>query len=349
MGRTRRAGGDGVADIGMKGRRHRGVGDVLVDHDAHAVLDLPDVLQHGGGAEADCQHHDGDVAGHVTDWRAGQHDVAGVEMKAPAERIGAGDQAVRGVHHPLRRTRRSGGEHHHREIVGMKRRCGGAGGSLDSRAALEQQLVEAVLALAVDDDHVLELGQLGAHARRHRFVVEATEQLGHDQHLGLGEGQHVTELALAEDRHERVDDRPEPAAGQRDDNELPPVRQLDGDDVAPADAEAEQRAGSARDLVAELGIAETRGLGSIDPVADHRRLVRRSGDRGDQVVVDGAVQPEPARAHRAAVGSEVEGRNRHAVSPAVAAAAKSAVRLFSSLLYGTDYEDEDEGKSTEKP
>jgi hypothetical protein len=49
------------------------------------------------------------------------------------------------------------------------------------------------------------------------------------------------------------------------------------------------------------------------------------------------------------MGSEVESRNRHAVSPAVADAAKSAVRLFSSLLYGTDYEVAGEDESTEKP
>jgi hypothetical protein len=59
--------------------------------------------------------------------------------------------------------------------------------------------------------------------------------------------EHVAQLALAKDRHQRIDDRADAAAGERDDDELPPVRQLNRNDVTATDAHAAQGAGSALD------------------------------------------------------------------------------------------------------
>ena len=46
------------------------------------------------------------------------------------------------------------------------------------------------------------LRQVGLQRLRHRLVIEAAEQFWHDEDLGLGEIEHVAELALAKDRHQ---------------------------------------------------------------------------------------------------------------------------------------------------
>src|SRR5204862_416991 len=80
-------------------------------------------------------------------------------------------------------------------------------GGLDALAALQEHAVEGVRAVAVDDDHMLQLRQAALEAFGHRGVVEAAERRRHDEHLGFGEAEHELELTLAEDRHQRVDDR----------------------------------------------------------------------------------------------------------------------------------------------
>ncbi len=68
-------------------------------------------------------------------------------------------------------------------------------------------------------------------------MIEATEQLWHDQQLRLGEAEHVVELVLAEDRHQGIDDRADPERRQCNHRELPPVRQLNRYDIACTDTE----------------------------------------------------------------------------------------------------------------
>ena len=91
--------------------------------------------------------------------------------------------------------------------------------------------------------------------RRHGGVIEVAKRPAADEHLAAGEAHDVFELAAAEvdadgDRH-----RAEALQREEHERELDPVRQLDGDDVAGADAERAQARRHAIDAVGELAIA----------------------------------------------------------------------------------------------
>ena len=73
--------------------------------------------------------------------------------------------------------------------------------------------------------------------------------------LASAEAQHEAQLALAEDRHQRIGDRADAVAGEEQRRELPPVRQLERDHVALADAALEEPRRDLVDPLAELGIA----------------------------------------------------------------------------------------------
>ena len=164
---------------------------------------------------------------------------------------------------------------------------------------------------------MLQLRQAALEAFGHRGVVEAAEHRRHDEHLGFGEAQHELELTLAEDRHQRVDDRTDAPAGERRDDELPPVRHLQRHDVTRPDAERAQPAGGQRDLVGELAVRQARGLRPIGSVGHQRRLVGCAPNGFDEELVDRPVEPEARCAHRAGVGGGVEGLGRHAGISAV--------------------------------
>lgn len=72
-------------------------------------------------------------------------------------------------------------------------------------------------------------------------MVMTAELGGYDQHACVARAQHELELALPEDRHQRLADRAEPERGQRDRDELEQVGQLVGDRLACFDAELEQQ------------------------------------------------------------------------------------------------------------
>ena len=59
----------------------------------------------------------------------------------------------------------------------------------------------------------------------------------HDNQPGAGEAQHEGKLALAEDRHQRVDHRSDARAARIEHEVVPPARELHSDDVAGADTE----------------------------------------------------------------------------------------------------------------
>ena len=75
---------------------------------------------------------------------------------------------------------------------------------------------EEKLALALFHHHLLQAGQRGLQAAGHGRVVEAAEDTRHHQHLGLCEVEHVAHFTFAKDRHQRVDDGPQPPRRQGD-------------------------------------------------------------------------------------------------------------------------------------
>ena len=64
---------------------------------------------------------------------------------------------------------------------------------------------EAVRAAAPHRQDMLQIGQIGAHAVQHRFVVEAAEHLRYDHELAAAMCQHKGKFALAENVHQRID------------------------------------------------------------------------------------------------------------------------------------------------
>ena len=78
--------------------------------------------------------------------------------------------------------------------------------------------------VAVQHDHVLERRQLRPQPGGHRGVVAAPERAGHEQHAGAALAEHERQLALAEDRHQRLAHGAEAQRGQRDRHEINLVR-----------------------------------------------------------------------------------------------------------------------------
>jgi len=90
------------------------------------------------------------------------------------------------------------------------------------------------------------------------------------------------------------------------DDELPPVRQLDRDDVAAPDAEPAQRRGDTRDAVAELAERQAHRLRAIGAVRRRARACRawpRPPWRGR---CRRGCLPVAAGAHRLRVGGRIE-------------------------------------------
>ena len=98
----------------------------------------------------------------------------------------------------------------------------------------------------------------------------------------------VAELALAEDRHQWIDDCADAEGRERHDCELPPVRQLNGNDVAAVDPEPPQRGGGAGDQVAEFGVVETAPCLRVLEHERHLcRLRQQSGNESGRVDGEG--------------------------------------------------------------
>ena len=109
----------------------------------------------------------------------------------------------------------------------------------------EQRRLETIGPCAVDNHNMRKLRQVPLKRLRHCLMIEATKYFGHDDQLRFRELEHVTELPLAEDRHQRVDNRANPECRERDHGELPPIRQLNGDDIAASEAHALEGRGGA--------------------------------------------------------------------------------------------------------
>ena len=104
-----------------------------------------------------------------------------------------------------------------------------------------------------DDDHVLEVSQGRLQAARHREVVVAAERVGDDQHPGGALAEHEMELALAEDRHQRLADGADPERREADCDEFEPIGKLVGDRIARRNPQLQQRRRGAVGSRVELG------------------------------------------------------------------------------------------------
>ena len=102
-----RAGLHGLADIGEKRRRGRGIGDAFAGHQADTVLGLPHVLKDHRAAKIDRQQHDRGIARHVANRRGDKEDIAGIKSEPARQRLAARDQRVRRVYDALRLARRA--------------------------------------------------------------------------------------------------------------------------------------------------------------------------------------------------------------------------------------------------
>jgi hypothetical protein len=105
-------------------------------------------------------------------------------------------------------------------------------------------------------------------------------------HLGLAEAQHEAQFALAEDRHQRVGNGPDPVAGINQGNEFPPIRQLKCNDIAVSDVELREPLGNFVDALAELTVAEPDLAAEPAVPADEGRALGANGD-GSVEVIDG--------------------------------------------------------------
>src|SRR5271166_1902794 len=139
---------------------------------------------------------------------------------------------------------------------------------------------------------MLKLRQLGSKRLRHGLVVEAAEELWDDEDFRRRKSQHVAQFMLAEDWHQGIDDRSHPECGERNHRELPPVRQLDRNDVAPSYPHTLERRGGARDAVAKLGIGEAPAFRTIGTVRQQRQFLGGLFDPSLEKLVVILVDPE---------------------------------------------------------
>jgi hypothetical protein len=95
------------------------------------------------------------------------------------------------------------------------------------------------------------------------LVVEVAQPVGYRDRGGLGVAGQVGQLgaAVGRQRHDRDDADPE--ARHREDDELPPVGQLDHDAVTGRQSEVEQAGRRRVGPAGELGMGEARAVGGV--------------------------------------------------------------------------------------
>ena len=124
-----------------------------------------------------------------------------------------------------------------------------------------------------EHDHVLERRQGLAQASRHRCVIAAAERVRDEQDTSVALAQHELELALAEDRHERLAHGAGAQRAQRDGHELEAVRELECHRLALEDGEPEQRRRDPGRLVLQSSPSQFANR-SVRPDLDDRSLAR---------------------------------------------------------------------------
>ena len=239
----------------------------------------------------------------------------GIERETSGESDVAGHQRVEAVHHALGRPGGAGGKHEHRHLIR------GQGADVSRRRGREallggqQRRLEAVRSVPIDNKDMLKLWQLSSKRHRHGLVIEAAEEFWDDEDLRRRKSQHVAQFMLAKDRHQGIDDRADSEGCERDHGEFPPVRQLNGNDVAPPDPHALQRRRGARDPVAKLGVGEAPAVRTIRTISQQGQLIGRFFDPLPEKFVVVLVDPEPLGAHRLGVRNSIETRSCHGLLP----------------------------------
>ena len=151
-------------------------------------------------------------------------------------------------------------------------------------------MIKTVLAFAVDYDYVLQVRQLRLELGCHKFMVETAEQLGHDENAGLAKREHVAKFTRTKVRYQWIDNCTQAPTGQGGHRKFPPVRQLDGDDIAAAHPEFMQGRSSARHPIAQLKIAQAQSP-HVNPVGNEGRFVRKSVRRCYEQIVECLLAP----------------------------------------------------------
>jgi hypothetical protein len=177
---------------------------------------------------------------------------------------------------------------------------------------LAEQLFETIDACASHDDDVLQIGKARLETGNHLLMVEAAELFRHDDDLAGAVLQHERKFALPENMHQGVDDGADARAREIGQRELPPVRQLHGNDVVPANAEPRKANSNAVRHRRHLPMGEAPDLAAFQRHRCQRQLVGTRCDAGIQIVVDGPVAPKALRDHGSAAwwqqyGVEVHG------------------------------------------
>ena len=117
----------------------------------------------------------------------------------------------------------------------------------------------AVHRLVAHHDHVLEGGQRGPQLPHQRAVVAVPVAAGDEEDAGPGLGQDEAELPPAVDGQDGVRDRAQTRRGEEHGQRLGPVRELEGDHVAGADAARREAAREPLGRGGERGEAGARG------------------------------------------------------------------------------------------
>src|SRR6516164_7672504 len=126
-------------------------------------------------------------------------------------------------------------------------------------------------------------------------MIKIMEGLRNDQELRLAVPQHEGEFALPEDRHQRVEHRTDPRASEIEQAELPPVRQLHGNDVIAANAESRQTDRDSIGKSSELPIGEATLVFCVQTDRRQGDLVWAGAKAAVEIVIDGPVMPIASR------------------------------------------------------
>ena len=163
---------------------------------------------------------------------------------------------------------------------------------------------------------MLQMIKIATHTCGHRGIVKSPIHLGDDEDFGLAEIQDIEQLALSKNRHHGIEDGANLAAGQRRDNKLPPIGQLNGHDVAWANSQPAQGTGSTINQTSQLSVRQANGLLAVGPVGNDRDFVRRPGYGLIQKLIHRLVQPV-AGFTEIVLGHALLGRRYHHLFPSV--------------------------------
>jgi len=197
-----------IGQVAEERRRGHGEGGAFSFDDVGGFLGVPDILKHVGRAQPQCHHEAVHEAGLVRHRRGHQDDVVAIELEPFRVRDDVGEECVGGVHRAFRLAGRAGGIDDLHDLVRI-----GADEIIGS-ILVQEQVGEVRLPFPADDADVAQRRQIGAQGDGHSRMVEAAEDSWYHQQLTLGESEHETQFALAEDGHEGIGDRADPQRGE---------------------------------------------------------------------------------------------------------------------------------------